>query len=274
MSDTLEIQNQTAPDIQTDITPGSETPAEQGSESPAGEGEPAVAPAQEEKKPVPAWMQRKINKMTFERREAERQAQAAREEAQQYARALKASRGEEEQAPELTPDQIRAQVEREFEQKAQQETEARSFNDRCNAIADAVKKADQNANPAELTKLLSDQAGLDFSKASHRQLLSDISELPNAGAVYYALAHDPDAASDIFDAPERRQYAMLTRFADKLAKPAQGQQATQPSAPQVSKAPPPVNAPSGAASGGRRSIYDPNISAAEFDRLWKAGVRT
>lgn len=269
MSDALEIQTEVTPDIQNDITPATGATAEQGSE-----GESAVAPAQDEKKPVPAWMQRKIDKMTFERREAERQAQAAREEAQQYARALKAARGEEEAQPELTPDQIREQVQREFEQKAQQEMEAGSFNDRCNAIADAVKKADQNANPGELTKLLADQAGLDFNKASHRQLLSDISELPNAGAVYYALAHDPDAASDIFDAPERRQYAMLTRFADKLAKPAQGQQAAQPSTHQVSKAPPPVNAPTGAASGGRRSIYDPNISAAEFDRLWKAGVRT
>lgn len=212
--------------------------------------------------------------MTFERREAERQAQAAREEAAQYARALKAARGEGEAQPELTPDQIRQQVEKEYEQKARQETEARSFNDRCNVIADAVKKTYSNANPGALTQLLSDRAGLDFNNASHRQLLSDISELPNAGAVYYALAHDPDAASDIFDAPERRQYAMLTRFADKLAKPAQGQQEAYPSAPQVSKAPPPVNAPTGAASGGKRSIYDPNISAAEFDRLWKAGVRT
>lgn len=274
MSETIETPAvDTAPDINNDIIQSVTEGAEQGAQLEGGEiGQPAAQ--QDDKKPVPAWMQRKIDKITYERREAERQAQAAREEAQQYARALKAARGEEEVQEELRPDQIREQVQQEFERKAQQETEARSFNDRCNAIADAVKKADQNANPGELTKLLSDQAGLDFNKASHRQLLSDISELPNAGAVYYALAHDPDAASDIFDAPERRQYAMLTRFADKLEKPTQEQQATQPAAPQVSKAPPPVKAPSGAASGGKRSIYDPNISAAEFDRLWKAGVRT
>lgn len=274
MSETIEAPAvDTAPDINNDITQSAPEGVEQGAQ-PEGAEPSQPAAHTDDKKPVPAWMQRKIDKITYERREAERQAQAAREEAQQYARALKASRGEEEQAPELTPDQIRAQVEREFEQKAQQETEARSFNDRCNAIADAVKKADQSANPAELTKLLSDQAGLDFSKSSHRQLLSDISELPNAGAVYYALAHDPDKASEIFDAPERRQFALLERFAGTLAKPEQAQQATQPVAPQVSKAPPPVRAPTGAASGGKRSIYDPNISASEFDRLWKAGVRT
>lgn len=274
MSDTLEIQTEITPDIQTDITPGSDAQLEHGSESAPGEGESVTAPAQEEKKPVPAWMQRKIDKMTFERREAERRAQAAQEEAAQYARALKASRGEEEPAPELTPDQIREQVQREYEQKARQETEALSFNDRCNAIASAVQQANPTANPGALTQLLSDQAGLDFKNASHRQLLSDISELPNAGAVYYALAHDPDKASEIFDAPERRQFALLERFAGTLAKPEQAQQAIQPVAPQVSKAPPPVKAPTGAASGGKRSIYDPNISAAEFDRLWKAGVRS
>lgn len=274
MSDTLEIQTEVTPDIETGITPGSDASEEHGSEGGASEGEPSAAPAREEKKPVPAWMQRKIDKITYERREAERQAQAAREEAAQYARALKASRGEEEQAPELTPDQIREQVQREYEQKAQQETEARSFNDRCNAIAQAVQQSDPNANPGALTKLLSDQAGLDFNNPSHRQLISDISELPNAGAVYYALAHDPDAASEIFDASERRQYALLERFAGKLEKPAQSQSSETATSPQVSKAPPPVKAPTGAASGGKRSIYDPNISAAEFDRLWKAGVRT
>lgn len=274
MSEALEIQPEVTPDIETGITPGSDAQLEHGDEGGAGEGEPAAAPAREEKRPVPAWMQRKIDKITYERREAERQAQAAREEAAQYARALKASRGEEEQAPELTPDQIREQVQREYEQKAQQETETRSFDDRCNAIARAVQQANPSANPSALTQLLSDQAGLDFKNASHRQLLSDISELPNAGAVYYALAHDPDKASEIFDAPERRQFALLERFAGTLAKPEQAQQATQPVAPQVSKAPPPVKAPTGAASGGKRSIYDPNISASEFDRLWKAGVRT
>ncbi|WP_201770106.1 hypothetical protein, partial [Kozakia baliensis] len=97
---------------------------------------------------------------------------------------------------------------------------------------------------------------------------------PNSGDVYYALAHDPDAASGIIDASPRRQYALLSQFAAKVGKPAQATQASAPAAPAISKAPAPVSAPSGAAATGKKSIYDPNVSPAEFDRLWKAGVRS
>lgn len=245
-----------------------ETPS---SEAPAGEQEQPPAPQPEK---TPAWLQRKIDKMTFERRESERQAQAAREEMENLRRALAAARGEDQEEPQLTPDQIRREERQRFEQQQAEQQSVQKFASQTEVIAKALAGVHGEDAVGQATKLLSERAGLDFGNKSHRELIADISELPNSGDVYYALAHDPDTAGAILDASPRRQYALLTQFAAKVGKPASAAQAQASAAPAVSKAPPPVSAPSGAAATGKKSIYDPNVSPAEFDRLWKAGVRS
>lgn len=270
MSETLETPildgALATPDVTN--TPAIET---QNEGAPEGQSQPDAAPQPEK---TPAWLQRKIDKLTFERREAERREQANQEELENMRRALAASRGEEQQEENLTPDQIRQQERQRYEQQAAEEQSAQKFMSQTEVIAKAVAGTHGDAAVSQATQLLSERAGLDFSNKSHRELISDISELPNSGDVYYALAHDPDAASDILDASSRRQYALLTQFAAKVGQKAPAAQTETPAAPAVSKAPPPVSAPSGAAPAGKKSIYDPTVSAAEFDRLWKAGVRS
>lgn len=275
MSETIEAPvTEATPDITTDTAPSTPNTGEQGEQVLVEDGEQSASqPAtQDDKKPVPAWMQRKIDKLTFERREAERQYQKEREEAENLRKALASARGDEPQEEQLTPDQIRQQERQRYEKQTAEAAAVQKFNDQSNQIAKAVASTHGEAAVARASQLLVDQAGLDFNNPAHRELISDISELPNAGDVYYALAHDPDTASSIIDASPRRQFALLSQFAEKVGKPAG--QAAAPASPGISKAPPPVSAPSGAAARGKRSIYDPNLSPAEFDRLWKAGVRS
>jgi len=89
--------------------------------------------------------------------------------------------------------------------------------------------------------------------------------------VYYALANDPDAASELLDAPERKQFAMLQKFADKVTAAAGQVQASQPTsrpAPAVSKAPPPVAATSGSGRAvSSRTIYDDDCSMDDYLKL-------
>lgn len=204
----------TAPDVAN--TPAIETQAEG---APEGQSQPDAAPQPEK---TPAWLQRKIDKLTFERREAERREQANQEELENMRRALAASRGEEQQEESLTPDQIRQQERQRYEQQAAEEQSAQKFMSQTEVIAKAVAGTHGDAAVSQATQLLSERAGLDFSNKSHRELISDISELPNSGDVYYALAHDPDAASDILDASPRRQYALLTQFAAKVGPESSG----------------------------------------------------
>ncbi|AQS90466.1 hypothetical protein A0U94_05265 [Gluconobacter albidus] len=274
MSETIEAAGGIPNEVPAEINENAGTLETPSSEAPAGEQEQPSSQQQDDKKPIPAWMQRKIDKMTFERREAERQAQAAREEADQYARALAASRGENQQEENLTPDQIRQQERQRYEQRAAEEQSAQKFASQTEVIAKALSGVHGADAVGQATQLLSERAGLDFGNKSHRELIADISELPNSGDVYYALAHDPDTAGTILDASPRRQYALLTQFAAKVGQKVPAAQAQTPAAPAVSKTPPPVSAPSGAAATGKKSIYDPNVSPAEFDRLWKAGVRS
>ncbi|GEM17983.1 hypothetical protein [Gluconobacter oxydans] len=287
MSETIEAPGQTAPEApETNILSGIQfgsdeqgsTPEDGTVTPPADANAPgAEAPQQPEtKKPeTPEWLQRKIDRATYERREAERQAQAAREELEQTRRALAAARGEQQEEPQLTPDQIRQQERQRFEQQQAEQQSVQQFASQTEVIAKSLAGAHGEEAVGQATKLLSDRAGLDFGNKSHRQIIADISELPNSGAVYYALSQDPDAASALLDAPERRQYAMLQKFAASVNEaPAEqarpSQPAPRPAASQISKAPAPVPAATGSArpSGGSQSLYDDNLSAEAFAKMF------
>lgn len=271
MSETIEAPAGIPSEAPGDVVENSVAVEGSNTEAPVGEHEQPSAPQPDK---TPAWLQRKIDKMTFERRESERQAQTAREEMENLRRALAAARGEQQEERQLTPDQIRQEERQRFEQQQAEQKSVQQFASQTEVIAKSLAGARGADAVGQATRLLSERAGLDFGNKSHRELIADISELPNSGDVYYALAHDPDTAGTILDASPRRQYALLTEFAAKVGKPAPAAQAQASAAPAVSKAPPPVSAPSGAAATGKKSIYDPNVSPAEFDRLWKAGVRS
>lgn len=287
MSETIEAPAQAAPAApETNILSGIQFGSdEQGSAAEGGTVTPATdanasgaeAPPQPEakKSETPEWLQRKIDRATYERREAERQRQAAMDEAAELRKALAAARGERQEEPQLTPDQIRQQERQRFEQQQAEQQSVQQFASQTQVIAQSLAGAHGEEAVGQATKLLSDRAGLDFGNKSHRQIIADISELPNSGAVYYALSQDPDAASALLDAPERRQYAMLQKFAasvtDTPAEPARpSQPAPRPAAPQISKAPAPVPAATGSArpSGGSQSLYDDNLSAEAFAKMF------
>ncbi|WP_029605926.1 hypothetical protein, partial [Kozakia baliensis] len=186
MSDTIEAP---ALDQQIDPSPAPETQndaAQPESITETTQGEGQQQPEQTQEK-TPAWLQRKIDKMTFERREAERREQASRDELEQMRRALAEARGETRQEESLTPDQIRQQERQRFESQAAEQQSVQQFNTQANAIAKAVAASHGDAAVAQATQLLSERAGLDFNNKSHRELIADISELPNSGDVYYAL---------------------------------------------------------------------------------------
>ncbi|MBR0560057.1 hypothetical protein [Neokomagataea anthophila] len=282
MSETLEA---TAPIEDTNILSGiefgSDAGAEQQTPEPAQEPpsgatqEEAQAAPQEEKQKTPDWLQRKIDRATYERREAERQVQAYRDELEQTRRALEAARGKQREEPELTPDQIRQQERDAAAQQRAVEQEQNSFGEAAQKVASDLVGVHGADAVTQATKLLIDRGGMDFDNKSHQQIIKDISELPNSGAVYYALANDPDAASALFDAPERRQYALLQKFASSMTDQVQEQQAApaataRPSVSPVSKAPPPVPAATGSArpSGGSRSLYDDSLSAEDFAKMF------
>lgn len=218
----------------------------------------------------PGWYARRLGQITYERRQAERDRDAAREEAENYRRALSDARGEpkqEESRPQPTEADIRSKIEKEGVEQ--------EFNKRCNDVADKIRQTHGEDGLKRATDYLHERAGFDMKK--HRDVLDDITGLPNASEVYYALAHDPDAASEILNAPSRRQFALLSRFADGLASKSRPpeERAEAESAPvrEVSKAPPPVRSPRGGSSSSTGSIFEPGISAEEFERRWAKGKR-
>ncbi|WP_406586544.1 hypothetical protein [Asaia lannensis] len=225
----------------------------------------------ERKTEEPAWFSRRIGAITAKRREAEERAAQAEQELAEYRRALAAARGEEESRQlEMTPDQIRQQERESIATQEAQRRDVEDFGAATVKVADALAALHGREAITAATQSLIERSGLDFADRGHQQIIRDISELPNAGQVYYALANDPDAASALFDAPERRQYAMLQKFADGLTKAeTSAKQAETPAprpAPQISRTPAPVAAATGsarAATGGR-SLYDPSLSAEDF----------
>ena len=282
MSETIEAP---APaeetNILTGIDFGSDQPEGQAeapsSEAPRHEpGTPGTEAEQEaqqveRKTEEPAWFSRRIGAITAKRREAEERAAQAEQELAEYRRALAAARGEEEsRQPEMTPDQIRQQERESIATQEAQRRDVEDFGAATVKVADALAALHGREAITAATQSLIERSGLDFADRGHQQIIRDISELPNAGQVYYALANDPDAASALLDAPERRQYAMLQKFADGLTKAeTSAKQAETPAprpAPQISRTPAPVAAATGSARAvtGGRSLYDPSLSAEDF----------
>lgn len=285
MSETIEAQAPEAPAQETNILSGIEFGSDQqqedqGSEA-AGHGtseaatEESAQPAGEKTPDEPGWYVKRIGTLTAKRKEAEEKAAEIARERDELRRALAATRGEEEQPQELTPDQIRQQERDRIAAQQAERNDAEAFGACTLKVAQSLAAKHGDTAIQSATASLVERAGLDFSNAAHRQIIADISELPNSGDVYYALANNPDAAIDLLAAPERRQYAKLQQFAATVTeKPAAQNPAPQAAlrapAPQVSRAPAPVAAATGSArpATSGRSLYDDNLSAEEFAKMF------
>lgn len=278
MSETMESPAPEASAPEANILSGIEF----GSDQQPGEQGKAEAPAEEPAKPVeektsdePGWYVKRIGAITAKRKAAEERAEAAERERDEMRRALAVARGEEDKPQELTADQIRQQEREAIAKEQAQQSEVRSFSEVTKRVAEAVAKTHGEGAIKSATTALMYKAGLDFDNAAHRQIIADISELPNSGDVYYALANNPDAAIDLLSAPERRQFAKLQQFAATVTeKPAAQSPAPQAAprtpAPQISRAPAPVAAATGSArpATSGHSLYDDNLSAEEFAKMF------
>ncbi|GAJ29728.1 hypothetical protein [Acidomonas methanolica] len=281
MSETIEAAPPLAPsdDAPADrfggVAFGSETatppaPDPDGGESATSNPAPEEAPKTPGAPKVPAGLLKRIDVLTRHRREAEEEASRAKEENENLRRALAVARGEREVEPEPTVAQVRAEERAAAERRMAEQREQAEFGIVTRRVADSLAAKHGEGAIGTATQALAAYAGLDFGNRQHQQIIRDISELPNSGEVYYALAHDPDAASELFSAPERRQLALLEKFATKLTPPSVASTPNAPAspAPQVSKAPPPVAATGGSTrTVSSRSIYDPDLSPEEYIRL-------
>lgn len=82
----------------------------------------------------------------------------------------------------------------------------------------------------------------------------------------YELAKNPDLAEEIADLPPILQFKEIVKLEQKI-------EARRNAAPKTTKTPAPPN-PVGAKSEGKRSIYDSNLSFAEYERIRKEQLKS
>ncbi len=236
---------------------------EAGDTEAAASGEEQAAPEPASNDETPAWLRKRIDRAVAQQRDAERAAQAARDENEQLRRALAHARGDDDQQAPQTPAQIEAEVRARIESESRTSSEAAAFRATGDALANAIDGEAGAGSARAATGRLVDAVGLDFQNADHRQIISDISKLPNAAQVYVALSRNPNAASDIFGASPREQYALLRDFSREYAQPPAASQPAQKPV-QVSQAPRPAGKTPAAQRASARTVYDDDVSMDEF----------
>jgi hypothetical protein len=218
-----------------------------------GEGQSADAQGQEgqksdaEPKREP-WFQKRIDKLTHDKRELERQLQAAtelirsRSEGQQDAQ-------EGQQGQPLTE----AEVERRAAAKAAQELAKRDAEAAERAFVERCNKIYQDGS-SEFQDFPDAVAQLNSAGVMDREFLDSVLETDAPAKVLHHLGSNPEEAMRIAALPPKKQVLELDRLAAKVAKPP---------AREVSKTPAPVNPLAGAA----KAAFDPNSPDADM-REW------
>jgi hypothetical protein len=111
---------------------------------------------------------------------------------------------------------------------------------------------------AEAMKALS---GIEVDQSVEQAiLLSD-----HGPALLYELGKNPDLAEEIAELPPILQFKEIVKLEQKI-------EARKTAAPKTTKAPPPPK-PVGSKSEGKKSIYDPSLSQAEYERLRREQIR-
>lgn len=224
--------------------PGEQTPTmppdtgteavRQAPEAPAGAGE--VQPVGPDGQPTtPKWVQRRIDKLTAEKHEARRETENAKQQAEALLaslaelRAAAATGGAAPvpgQAP-VTPvpgqqpagpaalqplSMNEAEIEARATAKANEIARVNAFNKACNDIADAGKTEFKDFDAAlnNFTLL----GGIPS------QMLSTLTEMPNAHKVLYAVGKDPELIEKLGKLPPMKMAMELARIEQNIDRPA------------------------------------------------------
>lgn len=240
-----------------DVQPGQDNhpPAPSAPEPPPREPEPAPPPPEEPgeevpppaEEPVPPAAQARIDRLTRERYEAQRERDAIRAEYQRWQ--------QQQQAP-ATPEQ---QAEQRGYQRRQQEELGRTFDEACNELY--VKGRQEYG--AEMDDAVAALRSVGW--ADRHDALAAVTQLPNGHRVYRELAKDLDRAARVLQMPPMAMAMELTRMDNNSSANESPTEAVR--APvEVTRAPEPVRHIGGRSTQQERPLDHPQVSMAEFIR--------
>jgi flagellar biosynthesis GTPase FlhF len=203
----------------------------------SGAVQTAGAEEQQAQKPKHEWVQRRINQLANERKEALLRAEAAE------ARLRESSPNQQPESRPMTQDEIRAEAKRLVQQER--------FDESCNKVFDAGKTEFGGEWDSSLkTFQMLGGASPDFLEA--------ITSMDNGHKVLHALGQDPETAERILSLPPLRMALELARLEAKAGTSA-------PTPKQVSKAPAPITP-----VGGKSAPVEPAEFASTAEYIaWK-----
>jgi hypothetical protein len=221
------------------VTPTVEEQAQQPVEVAAESGavESAQAEEQPSQKPKHEWVQRRINQLANERKEALLRAEAAE------ARLRESMPSQQPESRPMTQDEIRAEAKRLIEQER--------FDESCNKVFDAGKGEFGGDWDSSLrTFQMLGGASPDFLQA--------ITSMDHGHKVLHALGQDPETAERVLSLPPLRMALELARLEAKVS-------ASAPTPKPVSKAPAPITP-----VGGKSAPVEPAEFASTAEYIaWK-----
>ena len=207
-------------------------------EAPAGAETTETAP-EPPAEPAPAgkrdWRETRIDQLTREKHEARREADRLR--------ALVEAKAAEDKTG-LVP-------ETEVEKRAAQLAEQREYIAKVTAWAEKGNKEYRDFNERCATV-----AGLGLSPAERPEFMATIADMDDGHKIVAHLANHPETAMALSKHPAHKMALELAKLSETL----------RPKPAPISKAPPPVSAPTGAVKP-ERDVYDANLSAAEYYKL-------
>lgn len=231
-------------------SPSGEQPGASTATQPSGEQNTVQSPSPSPAPQEPAWVKPRIDRLTFERREAERQAEALRAENERLASLVRAAGGQPSAPPAPAPASAASRAD--IERQVQERFEAERFNETCNKVWNDACATDQAF--ATDYKKMCESVG-----APSNDLLQQIVGDSDATQVLSHFARNLDDAARIFALPLVQQVRELERLRVKI----QG----APRAPAVSGAPAPISTTDGAhAPPGNTGDYEA-MTVDEFMRV-------
>lgn len=237
----MTIEDNTTPAVDENAVPAAEAaPTDTLVEAPEGTpSEPAPKPERPGKGYVPQHVvQKRIDQLTRQKYELQQQVDNLRKEI----------------ADTGTPG---VYTQADVEMAARRLVEQEKFNDRCEAI--------YNSGTSKFDDFDAALRNLGALGGLPNEVISVVSEFPNADAVLYELGHDLEKADKIFSLPVHKQAVELAKLAMTLDKPE-----PKPELKPVSKAPAPISPIGGSA---KSSLPSDKMSMSEWVAAREAQMR-
>lgn len=208
--------------------------------------------SEQKKDETPEWFNKRINKITKKRREAESEVLNLRSELEKLKSEIS---GNKKEPVQKTEEQIR-----------NEERDIYNFEKTTTKVADSIEKQFGKDAIGKFTDLLIEDAGLNFDKKEHRDIIKEISEYENPGHIYKLLSEDSDIADELFNTKDlRKQTKILLKLESKSSSSQKNNNALADNS--ISKAPEPTNTNLGKTTTSSKSIYDKNLSASEYAKM-------